>query len=77
MIGPMAAPADADVDLVRAYAQHVITCHDCKQANTEADLCRRGGALWDQICDDDPTEPAICALCFCAGPFHRMGCANA
>ncbi len=78
MIPDVVAPADADVALVKAYAAHVAGCWVCKQANLEDELCNEGGALWDAVADDDPTDPGtICARCCCAAPFHRMGCKNA
>lgn len=77
MISPVTAPADADIEAVVAYARHVASCSTCKQANTDDQLCAAGGALWDEVTDDDPTDAAgICAACFCAAPFHRMGCVN-
>ncbi len=36
-------------DDLRAYAAHVPTCAGCKHANTAAELCHEGGALWDAI----------------------------
>lgn len=77
MISDVSAPADADVEAVKAYAAHVACCPICKSANLEGELCMEGGALWDALCDEDPTEPVICPVCSCAGPFHRMGCSRA
>lgn len=54
--GAMSAPPDADVDAVLAYAAHVKDCAYCKSANTPEQLCPTGGVLWDEVCDDDPTE---------------------
>lgn len=70
MIQEVSAPPDADVEDVKAYARHVRGCSTCKQANTDAELCAAGGALWDAVTDDD----SICPACLCAAPFHKMGC---
>lgn len=56
MIQDVAAPPDADIRDVKAYAAHVQDCPTCKRANTDDELCPTGGALWDAVCDDDPTE---------------------
>ncbi len=59
MIDPLTAPANADVRAVRDYAAHVKGCAECKQANTDDELCDVGGALWDAVTDDDPTLPGV------------------
>ncbi len=59
MIPEMSAPPDADVEAVRAYAAHVASCSTCKDANDDDELCDEGGALWDAVCDDDPTLPGV------------------
>lgn len=60
MIQDVSAPADADVEDVRAYAAHVRDCRTCKAANVDDELCPTGGALWDAVClgIEDPTEVA-------------------
>jgi len=66
MIQEVSAPADADVEDVKAYARHVQGCATCKAANLDDELCHEGGALWDAVCfgaDDSEEIFAPCVIC--------------